>query len=224
MLTKDNSFEPRIGTAQLVFGIIYALITALAFMFALHLEINLNQSANMQYFMAFLFFILTAKSFFIWYRVKQLIKTGTLVKAKLISCEPMRGITVLKAEYEVKDYGIIEIMTRLAGESVSHEIKRYLNDHKTSLVPALIVGQGSKKPRGMIMIRTISGHLDEKTIDISNIKDENTDAIKENANAIQESSNVDIIKENNAVNTENDVQSTNNANCKADADKDNLNK
>lgn len=220
MLTKDNSFEPRIGTAQLVFGIIYALITALALMFALYMNLNLGQSANMQYFMAFLFFILTIKSFFIWYRVKQLIKTGTLVKAKLISCEPMRGITVLKAEYDVKNYGVIEIMTRLAGEKVSHEIKHYLDDHKTSLVPALIVGTESKRPRGMIMIRTISGHLDEKTIDISNIKDD----IEE----IKENNNVDNLKENDVVNTENliknDVQSTNNANLSADADKENLNK
>ena len=93
-----------------------------------------------------------------------MLKYGTRVTARLVSCEGVRGITIMKAVYDVEGYGPIEIQTRLAGETASHEIKRYLK--ADWLLPALIVDAKGKHPRGMILVRTIGGHLDEKTIKI----------------------------------------------------------
>ena len=50
-------------------------------------------------------------------------------------------------------------------ETVAHEIKRYLNEHHTDQVPVMVVGN-SKRPRGMIMIRTKAGRLDPQSIEI----------------------------------------------------------
>ncbi|SPT71487.1 Uncharacterised protein [Anaerobiospirillum thomasii] len=164
MLTKDHSFEPRIGTAQLVFGIIYVLISATALTLALYVQSE-GGDPKIQYFMLTLFLVLAAKSFFIYFGIKKMLKYGTRVTARLVSCEGVRGITIMKAVYDVEGYGPIEIQTRLAGETASHEIKRYLKD-RPQLVPALIVDAKGKHPRGMILVRTIGGHLDEKTIKI----------------------------------------------------------
>ena len=162
MITKDHSFEPRVGTAQFVFGILYTLIALSALMLALA-ALKSGNDPKIQYFMLTLFLILAIKSFFIFFRVKKMLREGVRVNATFSACEAVRGITIVKATYDVKGYGPIEIQTRLAGESVSHEIKRYL-ENKPKLVPALIVGANGKHPRGMILIRTVAGHLDENTI------------------------------------------------------------
>ena len=121
----------------------------------------------MHYFMAAVFAIMAVKSFYLYKKVKNLMKNGVHTVGTLTSCESVRGITILKAVVDVKDYGPIDIETRLAGETVAHEIKRYLNEHHTDQVPVMVVGN-CKRPRGMIMIRTKAGRLDPKSIEIKN--------------------------------------------------------
>ena len=163
MIKSAYSFEPRIGTAQFVFGIVYSLITLTALAMALYEYTQGNTEPYMQYFMALVFAIMAGKSFYIHKRVKNLLKNGQQTVGTLISCEPVRGITILRASVDVKDFGLIEIESRLAGETVAHEIKRYLNDNATDKVPVLVVGD-KKHPKGMIMIRTHAGHLDLESI------------------------------------------------------------
>ena len=167
MFSRSHSFEPRVGTAQFVFGIIYTLIVATALILAAYAYSQGNKEPYMHYFMAAVFAIMAVKSFYLYKKVKNLMKNGVHTVGTLTSCEPVRGITILKAVVDVKDYGPIDIETRLAGETVAHEIKRYLNKHHTDQVPVMVVGN-SKRPRGMIMIRTKAGRLDPQSIEIKN--------------------------------------------------------
>lgn len=165
MFSRSHSFEPRVGTAQLIFGIVYTCIVITALLLALYSYSKGNTEPYMHYFMAAVFAIMAIKSFYLYHKVKTLIKHGVHTVGTLTSCDPVRGITILKAEVDVKDYGIINIETRLAGETVAHEIKRYLSEHHTDKVPVMVVGN-AKRPRGMIMIRTKAGRLDPQSIEL----------------------------------------------------------
>lgn len=162
-----NSFEPRIGIVQLVFGIIYAFVTGIAIVLAYYVwdtsvQAGTPQQPWMQYFFIVLFAVMAAKSFFMYARIKILLNNGIHTVGTVDSIEPVRGITIVRGRIDVKDYGEIEIESRYAGESVAHELKHFLEDEHTSKLPALVV-QG-KSPRGMFVIKTYAGHLDQNSL------------------------------------------------------------
>lgn len=159
---SSQSFEPRVGTAQFIFGIIYVLITLIALSLAFYVRTQ-GQDGYLQFFMALLFGIMALKSFIISRRIKTLIDTGSYCEAEVDSCEAVRGITVIKGIIDVPEFGLIYIESRLVGEAPAHEIKRYLQEHQQTKLPALIVGLKSKKPRGMFTIKCRNGHLLEES-------------------------------------------------------------
>ena len=156
--TSSQSFEPRVGTAQLIFGVIYSLITLIALSLAFYV-VSDGGEATLHYFMAALFAIMAIKSFIIYKRVDSLIRTGVYYEAEVTSCEPIRGITVIRGTCDVPNYGEITIEARLVGEHVSTEIKAYLAEHKQHKLPALLVGVNTKRPRGMFTVKSRNGHL-----------------------------------------------------------------
>lgn len=156
--SSNQSFEPRVGTAQLVFGVIYALITLIALCLAFYVTQE-GRSPYLHYFMALLFAIMAAKSFIIAARVKKLVREGVYFEAEVDSCEPVRGITVIKGVCDIPDYGLIHIESRLVGESIGREIKAFMVEHKQHKLPALVVGVNTKRPRGMFTVRGDHGHL-----------------------------------------------------------------
>ena len=156
--TSSQSFEPRVGTAQLIFGVIYSLITLIALSLAFYV-VSDGGEATLHYFMAALFAIMAIKSFIIYKRFDSLIRTGVYYEAEVTSCEPIRGITVIRGTCDVPNYGEITIEARLVGEHVSTEIKAYLAEHKQHKLPALLVGVNTKRPRGMFTVKSRNGHL-----------------------------------------------------------------
>ena len=74
MFSKSHSFEPRVGTAQFVFGIIYTLIVATALILAAYAYSQGNKEPYMHYFMAAVFAIMAVKSFYLYKKVKNLMK------------------------------------------------------------------------------------------------------------------------------------------------------
>lgn len=164
-MAGNHSFEPRIGKAQLFFGICYSVIVIIALMLAVYVKMTYpDQEPYMQYFMAVLFALLAAKSFFLYRRIKNLIARGTRAQATLLSCEAVRGITVVRAELEVPNYGRIEFEQRLAGTRVAGEINRYLTEHKQQKLPALIIAGDSRHPRAMLTVSSKGGHLIEQSL------------------------------------------------------------
>ena len=111
---SSQSFEPRVGTAQFVFGVIYVLITLIALSLAFYVRSE-GQDGYLQMFMAVLFAIMAVKSFFIASRIKSLLNNGTYIEAEVDSCEPVRGITVIKGVIDVPEFGLIHIESRLVG-------------------------------------------------------------------------------------------------------------
>lgn len=160
---SSQSFEPRVGTAQFIFGIIYVLITLIALSLAFYVR-STGQDGYLQMFMAVLFAIMAIKSFYIARRIKSLLSLGTYIEAEVDSCEPIRGITVIKGVIDVPQFGLIHIESRLVGEAPAHEIKRYLQEHNQTKLPALIVGIKTNKPRGMFTIKCKNGHLVEESL------------------------------------------------------------
>ena len=167
--TFTQSFDPRIGTMQKIFGVIYVLITLVAISLAFYVR-SLGQDGYLQFFMAALFGIMALKSFYISNRVKNLLKNGVYFKAKVDSVEAVRGITVIKGIVEIPDFGPIYIESRLAGETPARELQRYLDERKQEFLPALVVGAQGKHPRGMFTIKCKNGHLDESSAEL---QDEN---------------------------------------------------
>lgn len=178
---SNQTFEPRVGTAQLIFGVVYSLITLTALVLALYVRQTEGSEPWLHYFMSALFAIMALKSFIIHARIKKLLQTGVYYEAKVQSCEPVRGITIIKGECDVKDYGLIHIESRLVGEAIAHEINRYLQEHKQEYLPALVVGESSNRPRGMFTVKGLHGHLIEESARLKNadVNDENTEE-KEN--------------------------------------------
>lgn len=167
--TFTQSFDPRIGTMQKIFGVIYVLITLVAISLAFYVR-SIGQDGYLQFFMAALFGIMALKSFYISNRVKNLLKNGVYFKAKVDSVEAVRGITVIKGIVEIPDFGPIYIESRLAGETPARELQRYLDERKQEFLPALVVGAQGKHPRGMFTIKCNNGHLDESSAEL---QDEN---------------------------------------------------
>lgn len=167
--TFTQSFDPRIGTMQKIFGVIYVLITLVAISLAFYVR-SIGQDGYLQFFMAALFGIMALKSFYISNRVKNLLKNGVYFKAKVDSVEAVRGITVIKGIVEIPDFGPIYIESRLAGETPARELQRYLDERKQEFLPALVVGAQGKHPRGMFTIKCKNGHLDESSAEL---QDEN---------------------------------------------------
>lgn len=167
--TFTQSFDPRIGTMQKIFGVIYVLITLVAISLAFYVR-SIGQDGYLQFFMAALFGIMALKSFYISNRVKNLLKNGLYFKAKVDSVEAVRGITVIKGIVKIPDFGPIYIESRLAGETPARELQRYLDERKQEFLPALVVGAQGKHPRGMFTIKCKNGHLDESSAEL---QDEN---------------------------------------------------
>lgn len=178
---SNQTFEPRVGTAQLIFGVIYTLITLIALVLGLYVRESQGSEPWLHYCMAGLFAIMAIKSFIIYSRVKSLLSNGVYYEAEVDSCEPVRGITIIKGTCDVKDYGLIHIESRLVGETVAHEINRFMQDNKQKILPALVVGEQSRKPRGMFTVKCVHGHLLEssvqlKSADKSTTNDNNNEA------------------------------------------------
>lgn len=156
--STNQSFEPRIGTAQMIFGVIYTFITLIALCLAFY-ERQDGGDGYLQLCMAVLFAIMAGKSFFISARVKRLLREGVYFEAQVDSCEPVRGITVIKGVCDIPNYGLIHIESRLVGENIGRELKAFMADHKQNKLPALVVGADGKYPRGMFTVKGLHGHL-----------------------------------------------------------------
>ncbi len=161
-LFKSHSFEPRVGKAQKVFGIVYSAVALIAIMLALH-ALSSGKDPYLQYFMVIVFVIMAAKSFFLAARIDKLVKNGVDAQAVITEVSAVRGITIVKAEIQVPDYGTITIEQRLAGMHAAADLNSYIDDNGPK-VRAKIIGQGSSHPRGMLMLRTINGRLDRNSI------------------------------------------------------------
>lgn len=159
MFRNNQTFEPRIGVAQLVFGVIYTFITLIALCLAYYVYESEQRDPYLHLFMALLFAVMAAKSFIIYKRVQKLLKEGVYFEAKVVSIEAVRGLTLVKGTCDIPDYGLIEIESRLVGETVCHELKRLLDEKKQKMLPALVVGVNTSHPRGMITIKCQHGHL-----------------------------------------------------------------
>ena len=162
MFSRSHSFEPRIGKVQKVFGICYVILALTGIALAFYAK---SQGAEpyLQYFMTVLFIVMAIKSFYISRRVNNLIKNGKPTFATIIEISPVRGITIIKANIEVENYGTITIEHRLAGMQVAEEIQNWCENHEYK-VKALVVGANTKHPRGMLTMRTIRGKLDQNSV------------------------------------------------------------
>ena len=160
MFGPNQSFEPRVGTAQLIFGVIYTIITLIALCLAYYVTLE-GRTPYLHLFMALLFAIMALKSFIIYKRVKTLMANGQYAEAEVSSVEPVRGITVIKGTCALPNGDRIEIESRLVGETAAKELKAYLAEQKQSKLPALVVGVDGPRPRGMFTVKCLHGHLIE---------------------------------------------------------------
>lgn len=183
--STQQSFEPRVGTAQLVFGVIYTFIMLIALCMAFY-AMQEGRDYYLSLFMGVLFALLAAKSFFISARVKKLVREGVYMEAQVDSCEPVRGITVIKGVCDVPNYGLIHIETRLVGESICHEIKTFMADHKQFKLPALVVGANTNRPRGMFTVKGDHGHLVVKSAMLRGQTAEDLEAQKQSNSALDD--------------------------------------
>ena len=142
----------------MIFGVIYTFITLIALCLAFY-ERQDGGDGYLQLCMAVLFAIMAGKSFFISARVKRLLREGVYFEAQVDSCEPVRGITVIKGVCDIPNYGLIHIESRLVGENIGRELKAFMADHKQNKLPALVVGADGKYPRGMFTVKGLHGHL-----------------------------------------------------------------
>lgn len=164
MFARSHSFEPRVGKVQKIFGICYLILALTGVALALYAQ-SMGSEPYLQYFMTVLFIVMAGKSFYIAHRVSNLIKNGVPVTAEITDITPVRGITIIRASIDVKNYGVISIEHRLAGMKVAEELNTYLAENG-STVPALLVGADTKHPRGMLTLRTVSGHLDRDSVSL----------------------------------------------------------
>ena len=118
MFGPNQSFEPRVGTAQLIFGVIYTIITLIALCLAYYVTLE-GRTPYLHLFMALLFAIMALKSFIIYKRVKTLMANGQYAEAEVSSVEPVRGITVIKGTCALPNGDSIEIESRLVGETAA---------------------------------------------------------------------------------------------------------
>ena len=161
---RKNSFEPRIAIVQLIFGVIYAFVTAIGIYLAVKVYTVTGQQPFIQYFFVLLFAVLAGKSFFIFANTRIAQNTGVHTTATVENIVPTHGITIVEGLLHLEDNTTLPIESRFAGESVAHELKRFLEDNNTKKLPALLVNKDSKHPRGQFLIRTRAGHLDQHYI------------------------------------------------------------
>ena len=160
---RKNSFEPRVGIVQLIFGIIYCFVT-MAGIILYFKVIELGDRGYMQLFFVVLFAILAFKSFLIFSRNAISKKNGIKVTATVDNVTPTHGITIVEGMLNMPDGTTLPIESRFAGESVGHELKRFLEDNKTKKLPALLVNKDSKHPRGQFLVKVKLGHLDQSQL------------------------------------------------------------
>lgn len=166
---SSTTFDPRIATAQAVFGIIYLLITLVALSLAFYARAQALAAGEeetqpwIQYFMALLFALLALKSFCIVRRTLSLLRHGRRVAATVVECGSSRGISTIRARAELGEGHAIIFETRYAGEAVARELHEHLQRTGSDEVPALIVGEG-RLSRGMVAIRSDHGHLDPASL------------------------------------------------------------
>ena len=169
MFGPNQSFEPRVGTAQLIFGVIYTIITLIALCLAYYVTLE-GRTPYLHLFMALLFAIMALKSFIICKRVKTLMANGQYAEAEVSSVEPVRGITVIKGTCALPNGDSIEIESRLVGETAAKELKAYLAEQKQNKLPALVVGVDGPRPRGMFTVKCLHGHLIEASAHLARAK------------------------------------------------------
>lgn len=169
MFGSNQSFEPRVGTAQLIFGVIYTIITLIALCLAYYVSLD-GRAPYLHLFMAALFALMALKSFIICKRVKNLMAHGVYTEAEVDAIEPIRGITTIKGRCTLPSGEIIAIESRLVGETVAKELQSFLAAQGQTKLPALVVGVGSKRPRGMFTVKCLHGHLIEDSAHLQNAK------------------------------------------------------
>ena len=166
---NSTTFDPRIATAQAVFGVIYILITLIALSLGFYARAQALAAGEeeaqpwIQYFMALLFALLALKSFCIVRRTLSLLRNGRRVAATVVECGSSRGISTIRARAELDGGHAIIFETRYAGEAVARELHEHLTTSGSDAVPALIVGEG-RLSRGMVAIRSEHGHLDPASL------------------------------------------------------------
>ncbi|MBO5565665.1 MAG: hypothetical protein J5934_00395 [Succinivibrio sp.] len=164
-IARAQSFEPRVGTAQLIFGIIYAFVTGIAVMIGYYVwKENPEQIPWMQIFFIALFGIMSTKSFFLYSHSKILLMNGVHTVGDVCDIEYVRGITYVRGYVNVEGVGEMAIENRYAGEGVMHDLKHFLEKENTKKLPCLVVGKDSKRPRAMFLIKTYAGKLDPEYI------------------------------------------------------------
>ena len=161
---RAQTFEPRTGLAQLIFGIIYVFITliALTLAYRVYEAGGREQQPWLQYFFALLFAIMAVKSFIIWARARSRSGAGRRTVGTVEEISADHGITRVKGVIPLRDAdrGELHIESRFAGETLSREIRAFLDERGTRSLPALVVGENTRRPRGMFLIRTRRGRLD----------------------------------------------------------------
>lgn len=161
---RKNSFEPRIAIVQLVFGVIYAFVTATGIYLAFKVHQMSGQQPYLQYFFVILFGILAAKSFYIYANTRIAQNTGVHTSATVDNIVPTHGITIIEGMLNMPDGTTLPIESRFAGETVAHELKRFMDENRIKKLPALLVNKDTKRPKGQFLVRTKSGHLDQDFI------------------------------------------------------------
>ena len=163
-MIRNHTFEPRAGKAQLFFAICYSLIVLISALMAIYVKVELNGQPYMQYFMAALFALLAFKSFYLYKRSKTLIAQGVRSTAELLSCESVRGITIVRARVDIPDYGPVEVEQRLAGVRLADDINAFLKEHHQRELPCIIIAGSTRHPRAMLTVATDHGVLKPESI------------------------------------------------------------
>ncbi len=158
---RRNSFEPRFGVAQLVFGIIYGFIAGIGLVLAIYTwTASGHQHPWTQYFFVLLFAVLAGKSFFMYAKTRILYAQGRHTVGKVYDIVAEKGLTYVRGTIELpENKGSLAFESRYAGMSVARELQRFLDEQHSSFLPALLVGE-KDFPRGMFLIKTHAGHLD----------------------------------------------------------------
>ena len=158
---RRNSFEPRFGIAQLIFGIIYGFIAGIGLVLAIY---TWTQSGHQhpwtQYFFVLLFGVLAAKSFFMYAKTRILYSKGTHTVGKVEEIIADKGLTYVRGFIELpQSKEPLHFESRYAGMSIEKELHRFLDEQHSQFLPALLVDE-DKNPKGMFLIKTHAGHLD----------------------------------------------------------------
>lgn len=165
-IIRHNSFEPRFGIAQLVFGIIYAFIAGIGLVLAIYtFSVSNYEHPWTQYFFVLLFSVLAVKSFFMYAKTRILYIKGQHTVAKVTSITAEKGLTIVQGHIssDLKDDPQFDFESRYAGMSVARELERFLDEQHSSFLPALLVGPKDHR-RAMFLIKTHAGHLDKNYI------------------------------------------------------------